>query len=52
MKSASGDVSAREVTGGANVQTASGDVEIEIARGPVSVATASGDVRSARRTTT
>ena len=45
MKSASGDISAREVRGGANVQTASGDVSLDVVRGPVNAATASGDLR-------
>ena len=44
MRSASGDVSVREIGSGANVQTASGDVELDIVRGPANVATASGDL--------
>jgi DUF4097 and DUF4098 domain-containing protein YvlB len=45
VKTASGDLTAREVAGGVNVQTASGDVRIDVAQGAVSIASVSGDVR-------
>ena len=44
VKSASGDLTAREAGDGVSVQTASGDVDIDIVRGPVNVNSASGDV--------
>jgi Putative adhesin len=44
IKSASGDVRLRRVTGDAKVQSASGDVEIGRVEGPAKVQSASGDV--------
>jgi len=44
-KSASGDVSAREIGGDVSIQSASGDVSLEVVRGAASVTSVSGDVR-------
>lgn len=45
VKSASGDVSASEVTAQARIRTASGDVSLETVGGDAEIATASGDAR-------
>jgi len=44
VSSAAGDVSLRDVRGGANVRTASGDVSVKHAAGQIAVSVASGDV--------